>query len=41
MMDLKSKFGLTMLFISHDMEVVKHMSDRIAFMEKGKVSWEE
>ncbi|MDD4653492.1 MAG: dipeptide/oligopeptide/nickel ABC transporter ATP-binding protein [Methanothrix sp.] len=41
MMDLKSEFGLTMLFISHDREVVEHMSDRIAFMEKGSVSWEE
>ncbi|OPY49837.1 MAG: Trehalose/maltose import ATP-binding protein MalK [Methanosaeta sp. PtaU1.Bin112] len=37
MMDLKREFGLTMLFISHDMEVVRHMSDRIAFMEKGRV----
>jgi ABC-type oligopeptide transport system ATPase subunit len=37
MMDLKSEFGLTMLFISHDMEVVRHMSDRIAFMEKGRI----
>lgn len=41
MMDLKNEFGITMLFISHDTEVVRHMSDRIAFMEKGKVSWEE
>ena len=40
MMDLKSEFGLTMLFISHDMEIVRHMSDRIAFMEKGRVAWE-
>ncbi|MCX6676738.1 MAG: dipeptide/oligopeptide/nickel ABC transporter ATP-binding protein [Methanothrix sp.] len=36
-MDLKSEFGLTMLFISHDMEVIRHLSDRIAVMEKGKV----
>ncbi|MGB4652248.1 MAG: ATP-binding cassette domain-containing protein [Methanothrix sp.] len=37
MMDLKSEFGLTMLFISHDMDVMRHMSDRIAVMEKGKI----
>ncbi|MFZ2472854.1 MAG: dipeptide/oligopeptide/nickel ABC transporter ATP-binding protein [Methanothrix sp.] len=37
MMDLKSEFGLTMLFISHDMGVVKHMSDRIAVMENGTI----
>jgi len=37
MMDLKSEFGLTMLFISHDMEVIRHMSDRIAVMEKGRI----
>jgi ABC-type oligopeptide transport system ATPase subunit len=37
MMDLKREFGLTMLFISHDMEVVRHMSDRIAFMENGRI----
>lgn len=36
-MDLKSKFGLTMLFISHDQEVVRHMSDRIAVMDKGRI----
>lgn len=37
MMDLKSEFGLTMLFISHDMEVMRHMSDRIAVLEKGRI----
>jgi len=37
MMDLKSEFGLTMLFISHDMEVIGHMSDRIAVMENGGI----
>ena len=36
-MDLKKDFGLTMLFISHDQEVVRHMSDRIAMMDKGKI----
>lgn len=36
-MDLREKFGLTMLFISHDMEVVRYMSDRIAVMENGRI----
>ncbi|MDD3551622.1 MAG: ABC transporter ATP-binding protein, partial [Methanothrix soehngenii] len=38
MMDLKRKFGLTMLFISHDTEVVRHMSDRIAVMNEGRIT---
>ncbi len=37
MIDLKRQFGLTMLFISHDMDVVRHMSDRILVMERGGV----
>jgi len=37
MMDLKSAYGLTMLFISHDLEVVRHMSDRIAVMKCGRI----
>ena len=37
-MDLRNEFGLTMLFISHDMEVVRHMSDRIAVMDEGRIS---
>lgn len=37
-MDLKDQFGLTMLFISHDMEVVRYMSDRIAVMENGRIN---
>jgi ABC-type oligopeptide transport system ATPase subunit len=37
-MDLRNEFDLTMLFISHDMEVVRHMSDRIAVMDEGRIS---
>jgi peptide/nickel transport system ATP-binding protein len=35
--DLKQEFHLTYLFISHDLSVVKYMSDRIAVMQQGKI----
>jgi peptide/nickel transport system ATP-binding protein len=35
--DMKARFGLTMLFISHDLAVVKNVSDRIAVMYLGKL----
>lgn len=35
--DLKQKFDLTYIFISHDLSVVKFMADRIVVMNKGKV----
>ncbi|MCL2168157.1 MAG: ABC transporter ATP-binding protein [Lentimicrobiaceae bacterium] len=35
--DLKKEFHLTYLFISHDLSVVKYMSDRIAVMRQGKI----
>ncbi len=37
MQDLKSELNLTLLFISHDLEVVRYMSDRIAVMYGGKI----
>ena len=35
--DLKEKLQLSYLFISHDLGVVKHMSDRIMVMHNGKI----
>ena len=37
MNNLKREFNLTLLFISHDLEVVRYMSDRIAVMYQGKI----
>lgn len=37
MADLQQEFGLTYLFISHDLSVVKHVSDNIAVMYLGKI----
>ncbi len=35
--DLKKDFGLTYIFISHDLSVVKYMSDRLIVMKDGKI----
>ncbi len=37
---LQAEFGLTYIFISHDLAVVKHISDRILVMNKGKIEEE-
>jgi peptide/nickel transport system ATP-binding protein len=38
LLDLKSEFGLTYVFISHDLNVVRYMSDRVMVMYLGQVA---
>jgi len=38
--DLKDEFGFTYIFISHDLSVVKFISDRIIVMNKGRIEEE-
>lgn len=44
-MDLRSKFGLSYIFIAHGLEVVRHVSDRIVVMYLGQIveqgTWDE
>jgi peptide/nickel transport system ATP-binding protein len=35
--DLKKEFGFTVVFISHDLSVIRYISDRILVMNKGKI----
>jgi peptide/nickel transport system ATP-binding protein len=35
--DLKKEFGFTVVFISHDLSVVRYISDRIMVMNKGRI----
>jgi peptide/nickel transport system ATP-binding protein len=38
LLDLKAEFGLTYLFISHDLNVVRYMSDRVMVMYLGRIA---
>lgn len=35
--DLKAAFGFTIVFISHDLSVIRYISDRIVVMNKGRI----
>ncbi len=35
--DLQRKFGLTYMFVSHDMSVIEHICDRVAIMYLGRI----
>ncbi|HEY1226505.1 MAG TPA: ABC transporter ATP-binding protein, partial [Ramlibacter sp.] len=37
LLDLQQEFGLTYVFISHDLAVVKYMADDILVMNRGEV----
>ena len=37
LLDVKQDFGLTMLFVSHDLGVVRHISDRIVVLYLGRI----
>lgn len=38
---IRARRGLSMIFISHDMDVIRHVSDRVAVMEAGRIVEED
>ncbi|HTO21614.1 MAG TPA: ATP-binding cassette domain-containing protein [Spirochaetia bacterium] len=37
LLELQKEYGLSIVFVSHDLSVVRHMSDRVAVMHQGSV----
>jgi ABC-type oligopeptide transport system ATPase subunit len=37
LLDLQERFGLSYLFVSHDLSVVKHLADRLVVMFQGSI----
>jgi len=37
LLDIRAEFGLTMVFISHDLGIVRYMADRVIVMQDGKI----
>ena len=37
LMDLKAEYGLSILFVTHNLKVVAHISDQIMVMQRGRV----
>ena len=35
--DLKARFGMALLLITHDLGIVRHMADRVAVMRRGEI----
>jgi peptide/nickel transport system ATP-binding protein len=39
LLDLREEFGLTLLFIGHDLAMMQYLCDRIIVMDQGKISY--